>query len=173
MPKNPPLALSPRKRYGIFLLHFKDDFSPRKESIKVYSACFTGTQADWTTSSKTQSGFSLGERERAFLFPKRKVLSPILIFPTGTQADFAATSKIQSGFSLGEREKAFLFSKRKVLSPILVFPTGTQVDFVATGKIQNGFLGRGLGKPFFGHKEWFPQKISITSSIPRSPAGSG
>ncbi|MBQ2977233.1 MAG: hypothetical protein IJE17_07060, partial [Clostridia bacterium] len=24
---------------------------------------------------------------------------------------------------------------------------------------QNDFLGRGLGKPFFGHKEWFPQKI--------------
>jgi len=41
--------------------------------------------------------------------------------------------------------------------------TGAQADSKNIGKIQNDFLGRGLGEPFFGHKEWFPQKS------PRSP----
>ena len=58
-----------------------------------------------------------------------------------------------------------------ILSHIhLACSTGAQVDSTAIGKIQNGFLGRGLGKPFFGHKEWFPQKISHYFFSPRMPS---
>ena len=35
---------------------------------------------------------------------------------------------------------------------------------------QNDFLGRGMGKPFFGHKEWFPHFFSRSRQTD-DPAG--